>query len=179
MRLTVMWVVCCSSGREQLGGLLQKLLPAQSRYSTFDRELTAVFSALRHFRCMLEGRQFHVMTDHKPLVAAFGRVSPPWSAREQRLFGIPLVPAMPWLTHSAAQGQGQLHRRHCCGWLRLHCTRLLHLQLFLLLLLHLRLRLLTPSPPPSLSSPLFLTWPPSPRSAHLSRGRPHAADTQP
>jgi RNase H-like domain found in reverse transcriptase/Reverse transcriptase (RNA-dependent DNA polymerase) len=34
----------------------QTLSPAQSRYSTFDRELTAVFSALRHFRFMLEGR---------------------------------------------------------------------------------------------------------------------------
>jgi RNase H-like domain found in reverse transcriptase len=32
----------------------QKLSPAQSRYSTFDRELTAVFSALQHFRFMLE-----------------------------------------------------------------------------------------------------------------------------
>jgi transposase InsO family protein len=62
----------------------QKLSPAQSRYSMFDRELTAVFSALRHFHFMLEGRQFHIMTDHKPLVAAFGRVSPPWSARQQR-----------------------------------------------------------------------------------------------
>jgi RNase H-like domain found in reverse transcriptase len=54
------------------------------RYSTFDRELTAVFSALRHFCFMLEGRQFHIMTDHKPLVAAFRRVSPLWSARQQR-----------------------------------------------------------------------------------------------
>jgi RNase H-like domain found in reverse transcriptase len=62
----------------------QKLLPAQSRYSTFDRELNAEFSALRHFCFMLERRQFHVMTDHKPLVAAFGRVLPPWSARQQR-----------------------------------------------------------------------------------------------
>jgi RNase H-like domain found in reverse transcriptase/Integrase zinc binding domain len=61
----------------------QMLSPAQSRYSTFDRELTAVFSALRHFRFMLEGRQFHVMTDHKPLVAPFGRMMPPWSARQQ------------------------------------------------------------------------------------------------
>jgi RNase H-like domain found in reverse transcriptase len=62
----------------------QKLSPAQSRYSTFDRKLTAVFAALRHFRFMLEGRQFHVVTDHKPLVAALGRVLPPWSARQQR-----------------------------------------------------------------------------------------------
>jgi RNase H-like domain found in reverse transcriptase len=63
---------------------LQKLSPAQSRYSTFDRELTAVFSALWHFCFMLEGRQFHMVTDHKPLVAAFGQVSPPWLARQQR-----------------------------------------------------------------------------------------------
>jgi RNase H-like domain found in reverse transcriptase len=54
-----------------LSFLSQKLSPLQRRYSTFDRELTAVFSALRHFRFMLEGRQFHVMTDHKPLVSAF------------------------------------------------------------------------------------------------------------
>jgi transposase InsO family protein len=62
----------------------QKLSPAQSRYSTFDRELTAVFAALRHFRFVLEGRLFHIVTDHKPLVTAFGRSSPPWSARQQR-----------------------------------------------------------------------------------------------
>jgi RNase H-like domain found in reverse transcriptase len=72
------------AARGPLAFFSQKLLPAQSRYSTFDRELTAVFSALRHFRFMLEGRQFHVMTDHKPLVAAFGRVLLPWSARQQR-----------------------------------------------------------------------------------------------
>jgi len=32
----------------------------------------------------LEGRQFQLLTDHKPLVAAMVRVSPPWSARQQR-----------------------------------------------------------------------------------------------
>jgi RNase H-like domain found in reverse transcriptase len=62
----------------------QKLTAAQQRYSTFNRELTAVFAALRHFRFLLEGRQFRILTDHKPLVAAFRRVSPPWSARQQR-----------------------------------------------------------------------------------------------
>jgi RNase H-like domain found in reverse transcriptase len=53
-------------------------------YSTFDRKLTAVFAALRHFSFLLEGRQFRILTDHKPLVAAFRQVSPPWSARQQR-----------------------------------------------------------------------------------------------
>jgi RNase H-like domain found in reverse transcriptase len=84
MRLTVTWEVCCSSGRVQLGGLYRFFTEVVAGSESFDRELTAVFSALRQFRFMVEGRQFHVMTDHKPLVAAFGRVSPPWSARQQR-----------------------------------------------------------------------------------------------
>jgi RNase H-like domain found in reverse transcriptase len=63
-----------------LSFFLQKVSPAQGRYSTFDRELTAVFAALRHFCFVLEGRQFFILRDHKPLVTAFSRVSPPWSA---------------------------------------------------------------------------------------------------
>jgi Reverse transcriptase (RNA-dependent DNA polymerase)/RNase H-like domain found in reverse transcriptase/Integrase zinc binding domain/Integrase core domain len=62
----------------------QKLTAAQVKYSTFDRELTAIFAAIRHFRFLLEGREFRILTDHKPLVAALRRVSPPWSARQQR-----------------------------------------------------------------------------------------------
>ncbi|MFN9899084.1 MAG: hypothetical protein ACK55Z_09890, partial [bacterium] len=33
---------------------------------------------------LLEGRQFSLMTDHKPLVASMTRVTPPQSARQQR-----------------------------------------------------------------------------------------------
>merc|ERR1711911_48706 len=62
----------------------KKLTPAETRYSAFDRELLAVYSAIRHFRLMLEGRQFFVLTDHKPLCHALQRVSAPWSARQQR-----------------------------------------------------------------------------------------------
>jgi RNase H-like domain found in reverse transcriptase/Integrase zinc binding domain len=62
----------------------RKLTGAQTRYSTFDRELLAVFLALRNFRFFLEGRSFKLFTDHKPLLAALHRVSPPWSARQQR-----------------------------------------------------------------------------------------------
>ena len=61
-----------------------KLSPTEARYSTFDRELLAAFSAVRHFRFLLEGRQFRLLTDHKPLVAAMSRVTPPWSGRQQR-----------------------------------------------------------------------------------------------
>ena len=37
------------------------------KYSTFDRELLAVYLAIRHFRHFVEGRNFHILTDHKPL----------------------------------------------------------------------------------------------------------------
>ncbi len=62
----------------------QKLTPTQARYSTFDRELFAAYSAVWHFRFLLEGRKFRIVTDHKPLVSAMERTTPPWSARQQR-----------------------------------------------------------------------------------------------
>ena len=71
-------------GWRPLGFFSGKLSGTQMKYSTFDRELTAAFLAIRHFRSQLEGRQFTLYTDHKPLVAALGRLTPPWSARQQR-----------------------------------------------------------------------------------------------
>jgi cleavage and polyadenylation specificity factor subunit 1 len=61
-----------------------KLSPAQINYSTFDRELLAVYQAVRHFRHMLEGCAFVIFTNHKPLVGGINRVSDPWSARQRR-----------------------------------------------------------------------------------------------
>ena len=62
----------------------KKLSSAEVKYSAFDRELLAAFSAIRHFRFLLEGREFTLFTDHKPLTSALFRSSPPWSARQQR-----------------------------------------------------------------------------------------------
>ena len=56
-----------------------KLSPTQQRYSTFDCELQAAYSAVLHFRPYLEGQPFLLLTDHKPLVAAFHRLSSPLS----------------------------------------------------------------------------------------------------
>ena len=41
--------------------------PAETRYRAFDRELLAGYATIRHFRHNLEGREFYVNTDHKPL----------------------------------------------------------------------------------------------------------------
>ncbi|UYV70995.1 hypothetical protein LAZ67_8001363 [Cordylochernes scorpioides] len=49
----------------------RKLDAAQRKYSAYDRELLAVYLAIKHFRHLLEGRQFPVYTDHKPLTFAF------------------------------------------------------------------------------------------------------------
>ena len=48
----------------------QKLTAAESKYSAFDRELLAAYSAVRHFRYFVEARPFTIYTDHKPLTFA-------------------------------------------------------------------------------------------------------------
>ncbi|KFD66179.1 hypothetical protein M514_21693 [Trichuris suis] len=54
------------------------------RYSTFGRELLAVYAAVKHFRPSIEGREFIVYTDHKPLVRAFENGSQGLTDREIR-----------------------------------------------------------------------------------------------
>ena len=62
----------------------RQLRPLEVKYSTFDRELLALYLAIRHFRYLLECRVFTVYTDHKPMVDAMFKVSDPWTARQQR-----------------------------------------------------------------------------------------------
>ncbi|BHF74080.1 hypothetical protein SprV_0401716400 [Sparganum proliferum] len=62
----------------------QKLQPAQTRYSTFSRELLAIYLAIRHFRHPLEGRDFSVHTDHEPLTYALRAKPDRYSPREVR-----------------------------------------------------------------------------------------------
>jgi hypothetical protein len=69
---------------DPLGFFSKKLDAAQINYSAFDREMWAIFSGIRYFRYMLEGRRFTVFTDHKPLVTALRRQSEPWTAKQQR-----------------------------------------------------------------------------------------------
>ncbi|XP_045764373.1 uncharacterized protein LOC123869707 [Maniola jurtina] len=48
-----------------------KLSSAQRKYSPYDREMLAVYEAIKYFRHMVEARVFAVFTDHKPLTFAF------------------------------------------------------------------------------------------------------------
>lgn len=76
---------------QRVGGVWQPLAfysrqfnSAESRYSTFDRELLALHASIRHFQYMLEGRHFVAFTDHKPLIDAMHKVTHPHSGRQQR-----------------------------------------------------------------------------------------------
>ncbi|BES93979.1 multicellular organismal development [Nesidiocoris tenuis] len=60
-----------NSVSEPLGFFSKKLSPSQRSYSTYDRELLAAYSSVKYFRHMLEGREFSLLTDHKPLTFAF------------------------------------------------------------------------------------------------------------
>ena len=52
---------------EPISFFSKKLSPAELNYSTFDRELLAIYLAVRHFQYFVEGHTFHINTDHKPL----------------------------------------------------------------------------------------------------------------
>lgn len=56
---------------ESLAFFSKKLSQAKVKYSAFDRELFAVYLAIKRFWHMLEARTFTVYTDHKPLTFAF------------------------------------------------------------------------------------------------------------
>ncbi|GFU58901.1 retrovirus-related Pol polyprotein from transposon opus [Trichonephila clavipes] len=51
----------------------RKLTSSEKSYSAYDRELLAIYSAIRHFRYMLEARDFTVFTDHKPSLMLLGK----------------------------------------------------------------------------------------------------------
>ena len=56
----------------------------QKLYSTYDRELMAIFLAIKHYAYFLEGRKFTVLTDHQPLTSALATTSESLSPRVSR-----------------------------------------------------------------------------------------------
>ena len=79
-------------GHQQLLGFFSQILsPAQRNYSysTFDRELLAIYLSLKHFRHFLEGRPFTIYADHALLTHAIS--SPLKDAPERRLLQLQFV----------------------------------------------------------------------------------------
>ena len=62
----------------------KKLTLPQQKYSTFSRELLAIFSSIKHFRHYIEGSKFHVLTDHQPILKALNKKSSRDLPREER-----------------------------------------------------------------------------------------------
>ncbi|CAK1580654.1 unnamed protein product [Parnassius mnemosyne] len=62
----------------------RKLNTSQAKYSPYDRELLAIYEAIKYFRYMLEARHFTVYTDHKPISFAFHARKSNCSPRQYR-----------------------------------------------------------------------------------------------
>uniref|UniRef100_A0A5S6R007 Reverse transcriptase domain-containing protein n=1 Tax=Trichuris muris TaxID=70415 RepID=A0A5S6R007_TRIMR len=69
---------------EPLAFFSKRFQPREARYSAFGRELLALYLAVKHFRYLLEGRQFTIFTDHRPLAQALHRGSGTHNPREER-----------------------------------------------------------------------------------------------
>ncbi|CAK1603499.1 unnamed protein product [Parnassius mnemosyne] len=62
----------------------RKLSPSQQRYSPYDRELLAIYEAIKYFRHMVEARHFTIYTDHKPISFSFHKRKDNCSPRQYR-----------------------------------------------------------------------------------------------
>ena len=87
--------ITCDASDVAVGGVLQQYLNgmwqllsffSKKLSSVFDRELLAVYATIKHFRHNLEGRNFFVNTDHKPLTFVMSSVTERASLRRTRHF---------------------------------------------------------------------------------------------
>ena len=60
------------------------LTPTESRYPQIDREALAISWAVKRFHLYTYGKEFNVVTDHKPLVTLFNNPSSQPTARTER-----------------------------------------------------------------------------------------------
>ncbi|UYV61691.1 hypothetical protein LAZ67_1005925, partial [Cordylochernes scorpioides] len=72
------------NGWEPIAFYSKKLNDTQKSYSTYDRELLAIYLSVKNFKHMLEGRDFKIYTDHKPLKYAFLQRNEKASPRQLR-----------------------------------------------------------------------------------------------
>ena len=70
------------TGWEPLAFFSARLKGKQREWPPFDRELLAAHRSIRHFRHLLEGRNFTLYTDHQSLIPALSKKSEPHTARQ-------------------------------------------------------------------------------------------------
>ena len=73
----------CHGIRHPIAFFSKRWQPSEVKYSTFGRELLAIYLSIHHFSHYLEGR-FYVETDHKPLTHALSSSPNHYSPRETR-----------------------------------------------------------------------------------------------
>ncbi|GFW66591.1 transposon Tf2-9 polyprotein [Trichonephila clavipes] len=73
-----------NSNWEPIAFLSLKLSKTQQNWPTYDRELLAIYTSIKKFRHMLEGREFIIYTDQKPLTYAFKQKSDKCTPRQLR-----------------------------------------------------------------------------------------------
>ncbi|GBM87588.1 Retrovirus-related Pol polyprotein from transposon 297 [Araneus ventricosus] len=71
-------------GHKPLAFYSRKLSPSERKYSTYDRELLAIYATVKHFLHLLEGQNFIIFTDHRPLTFSFTKTSDSSSPRQLR-----------------------------------------------------------------------------------------------
>ena len=64
-----------SSEKKPLAFFSRRLSQAERNYSTFDKELLAIYAATVKFRYLIEGRKTVVFTEHEPIACTFRRIS--------------------------------------------------------------------------------------------------------
>lgn len=71
-----------------VGFFSKKLSMTQQRYSTYDRELLAIYESVIHFRENLSGHFVICFTDHKPIACVFNNKTPGNTDRQERYWSV-------------------------------------------------------------------------------------------
>lgn len=81
------WTLHTNASESSVGAVLHQLVGNEFQplgYSTYDRELTAIFQSIKFFLHFLEGLRFIIFTDHKPITFEFQQSLEKASPRQLR-----------------------------------------------------------------------------------------------
>ena len=70
------------NNRQSLASFTKTFMGAQMKYSAYNRELLAIYEAVKYFRPSMEVRHFIIYTDHKPIIFTFKQNNEKCSPRQ-------------------------------------------------------------------------------------------------